>query len=70
MAEATNLHKFVPLEHRRLPSRQASGSDKGILEDHLLSDSKLEIATALDNGFIPLMMVPEAAEYSATHQTM
>ena len=40
-----------------------------MLEEHLLETSLREVQTAAENRFIPLMMVPEAAEFSAQHQT-
>ena len=40
-----------------------------ILEEHLLETSLREVQAAAANRFIPLMMVPEAAEFSAQHQT-
>lgn len=75
VAHATNLNKYVPESERTIPARRIPGrgaddeTHEQVLEQHLIDTSVMEIRVALDNRFLPLMMVPEAAAYSAAHQT-
>lgn len=72
VAEATNLNKYVPEEHRTIPTSDSHPDDhqhKQTLEEHLMETSRKEVDVALANQFLPLMLVPEAAEYSADQQT-
>lgn len=72
VAEATNLNKYVPEEHRTIPTTGGHVDDEQhtqTLEEHLLEISKREVDVAIANQFLPLMMIPEAAEFSAHQQT-
>ena len=40
-----------------------------ILEEHLLEVSVRELNVAVENHFLPLMMIPEAVDYSVNHQS-
>lgn len=72
IVEVTGLNKYVPEEHRVIETGEKHEDEEAhqqTLEEHLLETSRKEVDVALANSFLPLMMVPEAAEFSAEQQT-
>ena len=60
----------MTLDYFLFPGKRSDSEEhERILEEHLLETSLREVQAAVANRFIPLMMVPEAAEFSAQHQT-
>jgi hypothetical protein len=72
IAEATKLNKYVPEADNSAANpaaTEAKRREEALLEEHLMESSVREVEVALANRFLPLMMLPEAAQYSADHQT-
>lgn len=72
IAEVTNLDKYVLEEERIIPRALRHPDDEAheqILEEHLMEASQKEVDVAMAHQFLPLMMIPEAAEFSAEQQT-
>ena len=72
VVEVTGLNKYVPEEQRVIATGERHEDEEAhqqTLEEHLLDISRKEVDVALENQFLPLMMIPEAAEFSAEQQT-
>lgn len=72
VVEVTGLNKYVPEEQRVISTGERHEDEEAhqqTLKEHLLETSRKEVDVALANQFLPLMMVPEAAEFSAEQQT-